>query len=87
MGYRKKQKKNGSDSVKHGCFHACLRRADGARTVPTPSGIRFSSLSGSLPLLRLRLEDHAGRAGAGEGDPGVLDRSLDERLDIRVIEV
>src|SRR5262245_62357119 len=38
-------------------------------------------------LLRLRLDDHAGRAGAREGDPGLFDRSLAQRVDITVVEV
>src|SRR5262245_36591162 len=50
---------------------------------------RGSGVPGSLrlPFLRLRLDDHSGRASAREGDPGVLDRSLDQCVDVPVIEV
>src|SRR5262245_9205601 len=48
-----------------------------------PPGREF----GRFSLLRLRFDDHTCRAGAREGDPGVLDRCLDQRVNSPAIEV
>src|ERR1041385_2893095 len=63
--------------------------ADAPRRRSSGSGKRGLRAPGSpqSPLRRRRLDDHAGRAGAREGDPGMLDRGLDQGPDIPVIEV